>query len=197
MRRSVVAVSLIVALVGMSAQLVGSVPVGWLAVDTAAQAATPAADPDNLVVTCDLTPADATPETVTVETAAGEVVYSCGVVSNESTAGAWFAPLLVVDEVPLPSPAFLTLSRATVASGEVWPAIPDDPTVALILVETGSLTVRTGGVVEVSRTGGGRRRRSRRGRRSSWGRATLRSSARALGARCATTASSRRWRCSP
>jgi hypothetical protein len=127
MRRRIVATVTAVALVVL---LLGPLPVSRRAADTVAQIATPPAA--GIEVTCGLTPADATPEIVTMETEAGEVVYSCGIASNEP-GEADVAPFLIVDEVALPSPASLTFSRDTLVPGKSgrpcrttppWPSSP-------------------------------------------------------------------------
>jgi quercetin dioxygenase-like cupin family protein len=55
--------------------------------------------------------------------------------------GVTFTPLGVVPGVTLPSPVDLTVARATFAPGAGFPFDPSDPEGALVITESGSLTV--------------------------------------------------------
>jgi hypothetical protein len=57
--------------------------------------------------------------------------------------------------VTLPSPASLLVSRETLAPREVWRIVSDDPTLTVIAVEAGALTVCAAATVEVAWEGGG------------------------------------------
>ncbi len=67
--------------------------------------------------------------------------------------GVTFEPLAAVPNVALPSPGGLVLVRIALEPGAVLPSDPNDPTVGLVLVEAGELTVRLGAQFVVTRAG--------------------------------------------
>ena len=64
-----------------------------------------------------------------------------------------FEPLAVAQGVALPSPAGLVVVRIGMEPGAVLPSDPADPTVGLIILEAGQLTVRLDAPITVTRAG--------------------------------------------
>ncbi|CAA9563761.1 MAG: hypothetical protein AVDCRST_MAG49-2725 [uncultured Thermomicrobiales bacterium] len=67
--------------------------------------------------------------------------------------GVGFEPLAVTSGVGVPSPADLVLVRLTLEPGAVLPADPNDPSLAMVFVEAGELTLAPDGAVTVTRAG--------------------------------------------
>jgi hypothetical protein len=69
---------------------------------------------------------------------AQEATPGAGMMAPE---GVTFTPLGVAPGLVLPSPVDLTVARATFASGAGFPFDPSDPEGALVIMESGSLTI--------------------------------------------------------
>jgi len=67
--------------------------------------------------------------------------------------GVSFEPLAVTTGVALPNPGDLVLVRIGLEPGAVLPSQPDDPSLAVVLVEAGELTVELDAPVTVTRAG--------------------------------------------
>lgn len=67
--------------------------------------------------------------------------------------GVSFEPLAVTTGLTLPSPGDLVLVRIGLEPGAVLPSDPSDPSLAMVLVETGELTVQLDAPVAVTRAG--------------------------------------------
>lgn len=86
--------------------------------------------------------------------------FGAGALAQEGTPsaendfeGITFEPLAVASELDLPSPGDLVLVRIELESGAVLPSDPEDPSLAMVLVEEGELTVALDGPVTVTRAG--------------------------------------------
>ena len=67
--------------------------------------------------------------------------------------GVSFEPLAVTSGLTLPSPGDLVLVRIGLDPGAVLPSDPADPSLAMVLIETGELTVQLDAPVTVTRAG--------------------------------------------
>ncbi len=67
--------------------------------------------------------------------------------------GVSFEPLAVTSGLTLPSPGNLVLVRIGLDPGAVLPSDPSDPSLAMVLIETGELTVQLDAPVTVTRAG--------------------------------------------
>ncbi len=67
--------------------------------------------------------------------------------------GVSFEPLALAPGVTLPSQADLVLVRLGLEPGAVLPADPEDPALAMVLVESGELTLVLDGPVTITRAG--------------------------------------------
>lgn len=83
-----------------------------------------------------------------------------GVAAQEATPGAEgepegvvFEPLAVTAGVALPSPGDLVVVRITLAPGAVLPSDPNDPSLGMVLLESGELTIRLDKPATITRAG--------------------------------------------
>ena len=67
--------------------------------------------------------------------------------------GVSFEPLAIAPGMTLPSPADLVLVRLSLEPGAVLPSDPNDPTVAMVLIEAGELTVEFDMPFTITRAG--------------------------------------------
>ena len=71
----------------------------------------------------------------------------------QEPAGVTFEPLAITSGVTLPSPADLITVRLTIDPGAVLPSEASDPTGGMLIVESGTLTLRLDTPLAVSRSG--------------------------------------------
>jgi len=72
---------------------------------------------------------------------------------DEELAGVTFEPVAISAGVTLPSPADLVLVRISIEPGASLPSDAGDPSLAVVLVEEGELTVELDAPIQITRSG--------------------------------------------